>query len=183
MKKTAAIAPASLMLLLLTALSGLAADPYYPYQSYDDYYKAHSANPPPSKPPAPPPQPQEQLKPPPRPQQPITLTEPPEFLFPQKLGFGTAVGVPYDMFYLSDTYYFLQGGTWYRSSSYRGPWVMIGSSRLPPELRKYKLQEIHKLRNAEFAAFWKNRDHYQGRYFRPDGDAKEPHKKSSPISK
>jgi hypothetical protein len=175
MKKIACITLACSALLLTDALSVLAGEPYYPYQSYDDYYKTHSVEPHPSQKPAPsPPAPEGQVKPPPRAEQPITLTQPPEFLFPQELGFGVAVGVPYDMFYLSGGYYFLRSGSWYRSSSYRGPWTVLGLSQLPPEFRKHKLAKIREFRNREFNNFWKNKDHYQGRYFRPGSELKEP---------
>ncbi|HBG05638.1 MAG: hypothetical protein A2075_18395 [Geobacteraceae bacterium GWC2_58_44] len=180
MKKIACTALASLMLLSTNAFTGLAQDTfyangiYYPYQTYDQYHREiTSPEPPPSQPPAPQPQPPKEVKPQ-RPEQPITLTQPPEFLFPAELGFGVAVGVPYDMFYLSDNFYFLKSGTWYRSASYRGPWMLQGFSRVPPELRKHKIARIRELRNREFADFWKNRDHYQGRYFRPDDEPGTP---------
>jgi len=173
MKRFATIALASLSLLLAHALSGL-ADTYYPYQSYDEYHRKHTSPGPPESPPPAPAQPETPIRPPLRAEQPITLTDAPEFLFPPQLGFGVAVGVPYDMFYLSDGYYFLKGGTWYRSRSYQGPWQVQGFSRVPAELRKYDLRTIHALRNSEFADFWKNRDHYRGRYFRPDGEPKAP---------
>ena len=32
---------------------------------------------------------------------PIVISQPPDFLYPPELGFGVAVGVPYDMFYHS----------------------------------------------------------------------------------
>lgn len=174
MKKAASIPLASLILLLTTAFIGLAANTYFPYQTIEEYYKAHSGEPPPSQPAASgQTQPEGQVKPPPREEQPITLPQAPEFLFPKDLGFGVAVGVPYDIFYLSGVYYTLRSNTWYRSSSYRGPWTLLRLSQLPPQFRKHKLATIHQLRNREFEIFWKNKDHYQGRYFRPDKETKE----------
>lgn len=40
---------------------------------------------------------------------PIVISQPPDFLYPPELGFGVAVGVPYDMFYLSGGYYIYRG--------------------------------------------------------------------------
>lgn len=170
MKKVAGIALACLALLLTHALAVFAGDPYYPYQTYEEYYKKQSE--PPSELAPPPSQPslEGEPKPPPR-TEPITIATPPEFLFPPELGFGVAVGVPYDLFYLSGAYYFLRAGTWYRSSSYRGPWKVQGLSRLPPELRKHKLAQIHEYRAREFKSFWENKKNYKGRYFRPDIEA------------
>jgi hypothetical protein len=153
-----------------------AAGTYYPYQSYDDYYKTHSVNPPPEpSAPQPPSQPlpeAKEVKPPP--DQPIMLVEPPTFLFPAALGYGVAVGVPYDMFYASKGFYFLKGGTWYRATSYRGPWTELPLLRVPPELRKHTLSKVHQVRNAEFAKYWKSKGRYQGKVFRPGEELPPP---------
>lgn len=176
MKKAACIIT-GIILPLAAAVTGLARDTYYPYQTYEEYYRAHSSEPAPSKPPASSqPQPAEQVKPPLEARQPIKVTEPPEFLFPRELGFGVAVGVPFDMFYVSDHYYLLQGDTWYRSSSYRGPWTLQGLSRVPPELRKHKLSKIRQIRNKEFEKYWNDKSRYQGRHFRAGEEVKQPAK-------
>jgi hypothetical protein len=163
--------------LLAYPLTCLAGSTYYPYQSYDDYYKTHSVTPPPPPtPPQPPTQPVPEVKPLPPPDQPILLTEPPQFLFPPALGFGVAVGVPYDMFYTSKAFYLLKGGTWYRATSYHGPWTVTPLTRVPPELRKPGLAKIHQLRNAEFAKYWKSKGRYQGKMFRPGEELPPPTK-------
>ena len=51
---------------------------------------------------------------------PVVIAQPPAFLYPPELRFGVAVGVPYDMFYLSGIYYVFRGGGWYQTSSYGG---------------------------------------------------------------
>jgi hypothetical protein len=170
MKKSAYIVVASLSLLLVSAWSGSAAPPYFPYDTIEDYYKTAPEQP------APPPaqQPSEVPgKAPARARGPVVITQPPEFLFPAKLGFGVAVGVPFDMMYLGDYFYYWQGGVWYRASSYRGPWTALGESQLPPELRKFTLAKIRELRNQEFNAFWKDKEHYKGKRFRPGMDLKK----------
>ena len=175
MKKIACSALAGLLLLLSPPCTAFGDDFYHPYQTYEEYHRKYtSPQPPPEQPPPPPPQPEQQVKPPPR-EQPITLTRAPEFLFPPELGFGVAVGVPYDLFYLSDSYYLLKTGTWYRAASYRGPWKLQGLSRVPPLLRKHKIAKVREIRNREYTEFWKDRAGYQGRYFRPeDGPAAAP---------
>ena len=174
MTKAACITFAGTILLLTNTFTGLASDTYYPYQMYEEYHKQQTAEPPPRQPPASDqPQPRAPVKPPPLPAEPMVLTQPPEFLFPKDLGFGVAVGVPYDMLYISKAYYLLRGSSWYRSSSYKGPWTVQGLSQLPPELRKHKLVEIRQLRNREFQDFWGNKAHYKGRRFRPGDDHNE----------
>ena len=104
------------------------------------------------------------------------LSQPPDFLYPPELGFGVAVGVPYDMFYLGDFYYIYRGGGWYRTPSYGGSWVRIRGRELPPELRRYKIARIHEFRDREYRAYSRDRDHYRGRAFRPGRPRVEEHR-------
>lgn len=175
MKKSALTVLASTALLLAHTSPGF-ADTYHPYHLYEEYYKQPAQEPPP-EPQAPPRPDTRDAKQPQQPEQPITLTQPPEFLFPEELGFGVAVGSPYDLFYLANTYYLLKTGTWYRSASYRGPWAVLGLSRVPPVLRKHNVAKIRELRNREFAAYWKDKEKYKGRQFRPEEDHRLPMKK------
>ena len=178
MKKVTCSALAGAMLLWSHALPACANDMYYPFQTFEEYHRKYtSPEPAPSEPPAAQPQPAKEAKPPLRPEQPIKLTQAPEFLFPPELGFGVAVGIPYDLFYLGESYYLLKTGTWYRAASYQGPWRFQGVSRVPPELRKHNIAKVREIRNREFAIFWKDRASYKGRYFRPEeGPAALPKK-------
>jgi hypothetical protein len=101
-------------------------------------------------------------------QPPVVIEEPPEFVYPGELGFGVAIGLPYDMFYISGSYYLFRGNVWYRSPYYNGPWGVTKYRSLPPGLRKYKLARIHEFREREHRAFREDREHYRGRYYRPD---------------
>jgi len=172
MKKSAILSLTALALLSGVAWPGHAANvPYFPYDTIDNYYKTQPEQPAVSEPPAGQPA-QPDARESGRAGQPVAVTVAPEFLFPAKLGFGVAVGVPYDMMYLSKTYYCWQGGVWYRANSYRGPWTELGASQLPPELHKNTLAKIRELRNREFKDYWKDKEHYQGKRFRP-GEFKE----------
>ena len=106
---------------------------------------------------------------------PIVIAQPPDILYPAELGFGVAVGVPYDMFYLSGVYYINRGGGWYRTSYYGGSWVKMRHRDLPPELRRYKIAKIREFRDREYRAYTRDRQHYRGRLFRPEGVAREEH--------
>jgi hypothetical protein len=168
------------LLLTLAALAcgapcrpaGAAAAPYFPYDTINDYYKtppAPEAGQAPAPAPAPAPPAQRPALRPERPGQPPALGRAPEFLFPPQLGFGVAVGVPYDMVYLSKTFYLWYAGVWQRSASYRGPWTQLSAGQLPPELQKFRLAKIRALRNKEFRVYWKDRERYQGKRFVPNG--------------
>lgn len=101
---------------------------------------------------------------------PVVITQPPDFLYPPELGFGVAVGVPYDLFYISGVYYVYRGGGWYRTSDYYGGnWVRVRHRGLPYELRRYRLARIHEFRDRDYRVYREDREHYRGRHFRPDG--------------
>src|SRR5574341_200288 len=53
---------------------------------------------------------------------PIVVTAPPSMVFLAEPGVYVAVGVPYDIFFISGYYYYFHGGYWYRARGYDGPW-------------------------------------------------------------
>jgi hypothetical protein len=88
------------------------------------------------------------------------------FVYPNSLGFYVAVGVPYDLFYLDNSYYLFRDGRWLRAPSSRGPWMVQRYRELPPGLRRHRLERIREFRAREYAVYNRDRDHYRGRYFR-----------------
>ena len=175
MKRIASVTIASLILLLAIPCTTLSDSIYHPFQYYE-YYQGDAPKPPPQPPPPGQQPPEVQVETPPPAKKPTAPQQAPEFLFPKELGFGVAVGVPYDMFYLSKAYYLVDGSDWYRSSSHQGPWKAAALSQLPPALLKHDLAKIRELRNREFKEFWQNREHYQGRHFRPESKFQQPRK-------
>lgn len=107
-----------------------------------------------------------------RPEVPIIVHEPPLFLAPPELGFQVAVGVPYDMFFISGNFYSCQDGHWFVAPHYDGPWQGVGRQHLPPGLAKKHYGQIIRLRDAEYARYRKDKHHYHGKTYRP---AKEDH--------
>lgn len=99
---------------------------------------------------------------------PIIIQQPPVFLAPPELGFHVAVDIPYDMVYISGRYYLYNGGTWFRGRSYNGPWVVVSNRHLPPGLHKYRYEQIRHYRDEEYNHYREDREHYRGKYFRPD---------------
>lgn len=104
---------------------------------------------------------------------PIVISQPPDFLYPPELGFGVAVGVPYDLFYLNGVYFVFRGGDWYHTTSYGGNWVRVRGRDLPPALRRYKIDQIHSFRDREYGLYRKDREHYRGRRFSPEVRGRE----------
>ena len=103
----------------------------------------------------------------------IVISQPPDFIYPSELGFGVAVGVPYDMFYSNGIYFVYRGGGWYRTDAYGGSWIRVEKRQLPPELRRYNINKIHSFRDREYRTFSKDRDHYKGKRFTPAVERRE----------
>ena len=96
----------------------------------------------------------------------------PNFIYPGELGFGVAVGVPYDLYYISDSqylaYYLYKDRVWYIGTSYLGPWTVINYRSLPPQLRKYKVAKIRTFRDRDYLRFHEKKGDYKGKHFRPE---------------
>ncbi|MBU5614615.1 hypothetical protein [Geomonas azotofigens] len=152
------------LVLALVAGSASADGTYYPYQFYDEYYRQRQEAPPPAAAPRQGETPRQAAGAPRR---------APLFLFPAPLGFGTAVGAK-DLFYLAPAYYKAEGGVWYRSGSWRGPWLRVPRAKLPPELGRHTLAGMRALRDREFRLFWEQKGSYRGRVFRPGLEPGKP---------
>ena len=100
-----------------------------------------------------------------------------QFVYPDALGFYVAVGVPYDLFYMQNSYYLFRDGRWLRAPSSRGPWVVQRYRELPQGLRRYKIERIRDYRTREYVNYNRDRDHYRGKHFRSEKEhAKEQHR-------
>jgi len=106
----------------------------------------------------------------------VLFERPPLFLAPPSLGFYVGVDGPYDIVFASDFYYIFYGNSWYRSTHYNGPWRAVRYERLPPGIRKHRLEQIRSYRDVEYRSYERERDHYRGRHFRPDKEWKERRK-------
>lgn len=97
----------------------------------------------------------------------------PLFVAPSRLGFYVGVDTPYDIVFSSDFFYLYYGNSWHRSGHHNGPWVEVPYRELPPGIRKHRIEEIRSYRDREYRVYRNDRDHYRGRYFRPDHDRRE----------
>lgn len=98
----------------------------------------------------------------------VVFPNPPLFITPPRLGFYVGVGVPYDIVFAYDNFYLYYGTSWYRSSSYAGPWTIVQYDGLPPIIRKQRIENIHNYRDLEYRIYRRDPAHYRGRQFRPD---------------
>lgn len=65
-------------------------------------------------------------------------------------GFSVSYGAPYDIVCLENAYYLHDGGSWYRSSHYNGPWVVVSERGMPERLRGYRIEDIRRYRDDEY---------------------------------
>ncbi|WP_129126764.1 hypothetical protein [Geomonas oryzae] len=113
-----------------------------------------------------------------------------EFVYPERLGFYVAVGVPYDLFYLNNVYFVFRDGRWYRSPDNRGGWYPVRYRELPPSLRRYRIERIREYRAREYDVYRHDREHYRGRHRSDKGywkavrhEAKEQRKEDKRFNK
>jgi hypothetical protein len=106
----------------------------------------------------------------------IVLSGPPDFIMPPSLGFYAAVGVPYDLYRVNNSYYLFHDNGWYRGSYYNGPWRAVNQRQLPQSLRRHNHNEIRTIRDEEYRHYQDNRDRYRGKHFKPSKAWKEQQK-------
>lgn len=112
---------------------------------------------------------------------PVVLEAPPHMVFDPGLGIYIAVGVPFDIFFSNNIYFYHANGVWYRSPYYRGPWTRTEFRRIPRGLREHRIEEVREYRERTWREYRGNEDRYHGRHFqaqeprgrREDGDRRE----------
>ncbi|MBJ6727914.1 YXWGXW repeat-containing protein [Geomesophilobacter sediminis] len=120
------------------------------------------------------------VAPPPPPPAPVYQAPPeivfetaPRFIYSPTLGFYVSVESPYDVMYIGDRYYVFNGGYWYASPYYNGPWVVVKKRMLPPGLRRHRYEEIRRYRDVEYRTFVRDRDRYRGKWYAPPEHRRE----------
>jgi hypothetical protein len=79
-----------------------------------------------------------------------------------------AVGVPYDLVYTGNEYFYYDGGRWYRGPYYNGPWDYASRRSYPPAFARYRINNIRSFRDREYRRYQRDRGHYDGRVHRPE---------------
>ncbi|NTW94500.1 MAG: BcpO-related WXXGXW repeat protein [Chlorobiaceae bacterium] len=105
----------------------------------------------------------------------------PNFIELRDQGFSVSMGSPYDVIFYGNRYYLYENSRWYRSSSYRGPWVFIRSNNLPAKIRRHRWDDIKRYREVEYSKRdrrfdWYNRDQDNrdnNRFQRNDGNSND----------
>ncbi|TLU51512.1 MAG: hypothetical protein FDX12_05790, partial [Chlorobium sp.] len=86
----------------------------------------------------------------------------PNFIYLEDQGFSVSIDSPYDIIYYGDLYYLYRDGNWYRSSEYRGPWIIIQEYDLPYQIRRHRWEDINRYRDNEYGRhdrrYWEERN-------------------------
>jgi hypothetical protein len=96
---------------------------------------------------------------------PVVVYSPPTMVMLPEPQMYVAVGIPYDIYFISGRYYYLHGGHWFWGPAYGGPWTYIAVNSLPPGLRKFKLQQLHEFRDREYKIYKVKGPAFRGKYF------------------
>ena len=96
---------------------------------------------------------------------PVVVYSPPTMVLLPEPQMYVAVGVPYDIFFVGNRYYYLHEGRWFWGSRYSGPWTVVAFESLPPGLRKFKVKRLHEFREREYKVYQVQGRNFRGSYF------------------
>lgn len=96
---------------------------------------------------------------------PVEVEAPPEMVFLPEAGIYVAIGVAYDIFFLSGRYYYFRDGNWFWAHGYGGPWTHVVYKSLPPGLRRYKVEHLREFREREYRAYRAEGPKFRGKHF------------------
>ena len=96
---------------------------------------------------------------------PVVVYSPPTMVLLPEPETYVAVDVPYDIYFVSGRYYYLDGGHWFWGPGYAGPWTYVEFERLPRGLRKFKVKRLHEFREREYRVYKESGPNFRGTYF------------------
>jgi hypothetical protein len=96
---------------------------------------------------------------------PVVLASPPTMLYLPQPGLYAAVGVPYDIYYAGDRYYYYRDSNWFWAPGYGGPWTYASYRSLPPVIREYRIGVLRDYRDREYRVYRVNAPRFEGRHF------------------
>ncbi len=108
----------------------------------------------------------------------ISIDQDVDFVYPSQLGFYVAVGVPYDLFRVQNSYYLFRDGRWFVAPGSHGPWAVTRFRDLPPGLRRHNIERIRAYRSAEYDIYRRDPGHYHGKHFMTGRDEWKEHRKA-----
>ena len=99
---------------------------------------------------------------------PIIVRSAPTMVYLPEPALYVAVGIPYDLYFVSGRYYHHRGSSWYWGPGYGGPWTPVVYSSLPYGLRKFKPARLYEFREREYRVYRVSGRDRGSRYFVAD---------------
>ncbi|HTP42291.1 MAG TPA: hypothetical protein VML36_07690 [Nitrospiria bacterium] len=96
---------------------------------------------------------------------PVEVEMAPEMIYLPEAGVYVAVGIPFDLYFVSGRYYYFHGGSWYWGRGYGGPWTHVVYRSLPPGLQRYKMEHLRQYREREYKAYKAQGPRFNGKHF------------------
>lgn len=76
---------------------------------------------------------------------PVVVTARPRLVFVNEYAVYYAPDVEVDLYFADGFWFSFHQGTWFRSASYRGPWIVVESDPLPPGLARIPPGHLKKI--------------------------------------
>jgi hypothetical protein len=103
---------------------------------------------------------------------PVVVRSAPTMVYLPEPAAYVAVGVPYDIFFISGRYYYLHGDNWFWAGGYGGPWTYVSYKSLPPGLQKYRVERLREYREREYRTYQVQGPRFKGKHFEADEHGK-----------
>jgi hypothetical protein len=99
---------------------------------------------------------------------PIVVRSAPTMVYLAEPGVYAAVGIPYDVYFVSGRYYYNRGNNWFWGPGYGGPWTYVEYRALPRGIGQYRVARLHEFREREYKVYRTRGPNFHGRYFVAD---------------
>jgi hypothetical protein len=108
---------------------------------------------------------------------PIVFEAPPRMVYSDGLRVYMAVGIPQDLFFSQNAYFYHHEGAWYRSPYYKGPWIHTDERGIPPELHRHRIEEIREYKRHAWEEHHERKMRFRERHFQAEEHDNEHHER------
>ena len=99
---------------------------------------------------------------------PVIVRHPPTMVYLPEPRLYSAVGIPYDVFFVDGRYFYFRNNNWFWAPGYGGPWTYVEYRALPSGLRKVKVERLREFRDREYRVYRSNERSFSGKHFVAD---------------
>jgi len=99
----------------------------------------------------------------------FALETPPDMVYVNGIGAYVAVGIPQDLFFYHNAYFYYDRGLWYRSAYYGGPWYHTEGRGIPPGFHGRRIEELREYKRHAWDDHRDPKMRSRERHFRAEG--------------